>query len=236
MSLSEDTLEEIQYRIDQGFDTREDVCCWVLENQFEGEDDIDEAELRVAVDRAFEERLKEMESWPPLTDCDRLRAAFEVLDQQGIVALENAGLTLSDAITNAAEIAVARERAGRNAHGYALFTWNDLARAIDGQGLSLAYGTFEEEPPPPPVPPGPCCPVCDGRGWIQAKRTEFPSLCACKQAPPAPAPEPPPTLAQKVGALVVQACRDAGLGVRWDGAETSFVELPEFRWQRRLPP
>jgi hypothetical protein len=47
-----------------------------------------------------------MQSWPATTDCDRLQAAFDVLDEQGIVALvshltgkDNLGLLAGDGWT-----------------------------------------------------------------------------------------------------------------------------------------
>jgi hypothetical protein len=196
--LASEVLEEVHFRVVQGFDSRESVFEWILANyprqlgiaqQEYGAEDLDpatNAALRDAIERAFAEREREMESWPERTDHDRLRAAFAALDEQGIVALESPGLTQDDSISIAADLAIVRDELGTaGGHGYCFFTWNDMARAIDGEGLSLAYGTFEE----------------DG---------------------------------QEVGAAVLKACRDAGLKAEWGGSPASFVEMPQFRWQRRL--
>jgi hypothetical protein len=207
--LDDDVLEEIRYRVVQGFDNREAVFRWILANYPEplgiakaeyGAEDLKPETgelLRDAIERAFAEKAKEMESWPPQTDCDRLRAAFDALDKQGIVALESPGLTQDDGIPYAASLAVVRDELGGNeTHGYCFFTWNDMARAIDGEGLSLAYGTFKEEP---------------------------------NQSSPSAL-----TLGQKVGAVVLETCREAGLGAEWTESLVDYVELPNFRWQRRF--
>ncbi len=250
MTLPDGVLEDIRYRVVQGFDNREVVFDWILANYPQqlgitkeeyGVEDLDaetNTMLRESIEQAFVEKMKEMESWPSLTDCDRLRAAFDALDKQGIVALESPGLTQDDSIPYAADVASARnELGGVEAHGYCFFTWNDMARAMDADGLSLAYGTFKEEPERPAEPAPAPCPHCKGRGWIAASDpTLFPTTCSCRTAPVAPtkAPEAPPTVGQKVGAAVLAACRDAGLDVEWTGAPEAYVEMPRFRWQRRL--
>jgi hypothetical protein len=240
--LSDDVLEEIRHQVVQGFDNREVMFDWIL-SAHPRQLGMDQQEYEVLVGHAIKDALaakaKEMETWPSLTDCDRLRVAFDALDKQGIVALENPGLTQTDSIPYAASIAVVRDELAGDGetHGYCFFTWNDMTRAIDGDGLSLAYGTFNEEPPPPPPAPPTRCEICDGRGWIPAiDAAQFPTPCSCRSASTvvAPVPTPPPTLGQKVGAAVLQACRDAGLGAEWNGQPEAFVELPKFRWQRRL--
>lgn len=240
--LSDDVLEEIRQQVVQGFDNREVMFDWILGNhprQLGMDQQEYEVLLGLAINDAFAAKAKEMQTWPSLTDCDRLRVAFDALDKQGIVALENPGLTQTDCTPYAASIAVVRdELAGDGAaHGYCFFTWNDMARAIDGDGLSLAYGTFKEESPEPEPATPARCPICDGRGWIPpTDPTQFPTPCSCRntQAIATAAPTAPPTLGQKVGAAVLQACLDAGLEAEWTGQPEDFVELPKFRWQRRL--
>lgn len=250
VTLADDVLEDIRHRVVQGFDNREVVFGWILANyprqlgitkEEYGVEDLDaetNTALREAIEQAFAEKTKEMESWPSLTDCDRLRTAFDALDKQGIVALENPGLTQTDSIRYAADVAAVRdELGGVEAHGYCFFTWNDMARAIDGAGLSLAYGTFKEEPERPAETTSAPCPLCKGRGWIApSDPTLFPTTCSCRAAAATStkAPEAAPSLGQKVGAAVLAACRDAGLDVEWTGAGEDYVEMPRFRWQRRL--
>jgi len=252
-SLSDAVLEDLRFRVVQGFENRELTFDWLLMNYpadlgitadpYDASDLDAEttALLRNAIEQAFREKEKEAESWRRPNDYDRLLTAFAALDQQGIVALECPGLMQGDSVTCAVELAAVRdELGGVEAHGYCFFAWNDMARAIDGDGLSLAYGTFESEPEAPPIasPPPTLCPLCKGRGWIApVDATQFPTTCSCRTLPlaetPAP-PAPPPTRGQKVGALVFQACTAAGLDVEWEGRPEAYVELPRFRWQRRM--
>ena len=231
VTMADDVLEDIRYRVVQGFDNHEVVFDWILANYPQqlgitkeeyGAEDLSaetSATLRESIEQAFAEKVKEMESWPPVTDCDRLRSAFDALHNQGIVALEDAGLTHQEGIARAANVAAARdELGGKPVHGYCFLSWQDMAGAIDGNGLSLAYGSFVEEPAKPILPPQPVCPNCSGRGWIApSDPTQFPTTCSCRESPPPAPPEPAPSLAQKVGHAVREACSDAGLKVSWSG-------------------
>jgi len=235
MSLDPHAVEEIAFLVAQGFGNREDVLEGVLANFPETQNARDE--LREAVDAAFDDKLRQMASWPAVTDCDRLRNAFDALEREGVVCLECPGLTQDDSVPAAADIAVARDEAGfAETHGYCFFTWNDLARVVlDGRGLSLAYGSFKEESEQSSAAAPAVCPVCKGRGWIAATDPEkFPEVCGCKKAPPSRPTAPARTAGQLVGDTVLAACRAAGLTAEWTGRGEDFVELPGFRWQRRL--
>jgi hypothetical protein len=188
--LPEDVLREIRFRIHQGFDNRESTFEWVAEN-CELDAGTEEETLREAIEQAFAEREREMQSWPQRTDNDRLREAFDALDAQGIVSAESPGLTQDDSLPMIGDEAIVRDEVrAHGGHGYCFFTWNDMARAIDGEGLSLAYGTFSDEDPE--------------------------------------------SRSRAVGETVMNACQAAGLKPEWDGDTSSYIELPDFRWQRRL--
>jgi hypothetical protein len=233
MSLDPAALEEVAFRVAQGLDNREAVFQWVLESCPQTRSD--PGALREAVDAAFDQKRAEMASWPAPTDCDRLREAFAALERQGVVCLESPGLTQDDSIPAAAALAAARDEAGLpETHGYCFFTWNDLARVLDGSGLSLAFGSFKEEPAPPVAAPPAVCPHCKGRGWTAPSDPEkFPEVCACKKARPQAA-VPAQSPGREVGAALLAACHAAGLAAEWSGSAADFVELPAFRWQRRL--
>jgi len=68
------------------------------------EDDADETMLRAAVAPEFDRKIAEEESWPDTTDCDLLDQAFAELNPRGIIALHNAGLTMSDGISDVSEV------------------------------------------------------------------------------------------------------------------------------------
>lgn len=193
--------------------------------------------LRAAIDEAFARKAAEMKAWPAVTDNERLRSAFERLDKQGIVTLENAGFTQQEGGSIAAELAVARDSLGEESRGFCFFTRQDTFAAADGGGLLLTYGSYREDPPQPPAKPPAACSVCNGRGWLApSDPTQFPELCACRNqaTEKADAPAPAKTATQKVGEAVVAACSEAGLNVEWSGAPNTRIKLSPFRWQRRI--
>lgn len=70
------------------------------------------------------------------TDQERLERAFDALGERGIVALTDAGYTLSDGWE---EVAAAR---GERDRGAVFYHRQDAERAAEGGGLSLAFGAF----------------------------------------------------------------------------------------------
>ncbi len=88
-----------------------------------------------------------MASWPQVTDCDRLDAAFEDLNVQGIMARHhwtccgNCGAAqMYDEFAR-----VKRHRAGAPITGYAFYHIQDTESAADGGGLYLSYGACNEK-------------------------------------------------------------------------------------------
>ena len=90
------------------------------------------AQRELAAHREFEA------SWVERTHNDRIDAAFAELRRQGIVALQDAGYTMSDGWEDVAE---ARART-KDAWGAVFFHRQDVERAVDGGGLMLAFGAF----------------------------------------------------------------------------------------------
>jgi len=66
---------------------------------------------------------------------DRIRRAFAELNKRGIVALQNAGMTMSDGWEDANETATSSTR------GATFYHRQDLERAMHGEGLLLASCT-----------------------------------------------------------------------------------------------
>jgi len=105
----------------------------------------DAAWAQAAITRAVDERREAEKTWPPVTDCDRLDQAFVTLDGAGIIALHNAGETLADGESDVSE--AYHERGGKSAgiSGFCFYHGQDVARAVAGQGLYLAFGDIEGE-------------------------------------------------------------------------------------------
>jgi hypothetical protein len=251
MTFPESLADEIASRLARGFDDRAGVLTWVVEMceltelglaDDEHVSDVDEldpgvrAKLAAAIDEAFRRKETEIASWPSTTDCDRLTAAFATLSREGIVAIDEPHHDFALAIERAANTGQARvAEGGAKARGYAFYSDHDVWLAMQGDGLVVAFGSFEEDEPPPKQPKPALCPGCQGRGWLAPKSAgEFPSMCSCKKDP-APPIAKPLTRAQTIGEAVVAACRTSGLAVEWDRSDSGFVKLPSFRWQRRGP-
>jgi hypothetical protein len=88
------------------------------------EPDADEAFLRAAVAPEFAKKAAAEPTWPECTDCDRLDVAFAELNSAGIIALQNAGMTMSDGLSDVAE--VLRQRGRKGVRGYCFYHGQDL--------------------------------------------------------------------------------------------------------------
>lgn len=136
--LDDDTKEAIHVLSRSGFFDPDDVMEIVCDEMFEG-DDVDEDEVADVIDAEFEALEKDMESWPAVTDCDRLDRAFEALNQRGVIALQNAGYTQSDGYDDFME-AYEEHPKKSSIIGYCFYQGQDLERAVLGEGLYLAFG------------------------------------------------------------------------------------------------
>lgn len=133
-------LDAIRSHVWSGFDSPADVD-QVIDDLLEG--DADEALLRAAVGPEFARKAAAEATWPQTTDCDRLDAAFETLNAQGIIALQNAGYTMSDGISDVSEALHQRGREG--VQGYCFYHGQDLERAVEGEGIMLAFGSLDDD-------------------------------------------------------------------------------------------
>ncbi len=109
----------------------------------EGGDSDAVAELLAYAREVLDERVQEEVRWSEPTTNDRIRRAFEELNARGILALENAGYTLSDGREDAR---AAAEMSYVPPRGATFFHGQDVERAVMGGGLMLAFGSFEEDP------------------------------------------------------------------------------------------
>lgn len=112
-------------------------------------DDLDDERVRREVWKAFEAevraRLEEEKHWPEVIEADRLEAAFNDLNQAGIVALMGATDTLSGGWTYVRETAEELARHGVKSWAAAFFHEQDLDHALNGHSLCIAFGTLEGE-------------------------------------------------------------------------------------------
>jgi len=106
------------------------------------EDGADEEMLRGAVAPEFEAKRAAQGSWPKVTDCDRLDQAFDQLDSRGLIALHNAGYTMSDGLSDVAEHLHERYDGVK---GYCFYHGQDVERAMKGAGLMIAFGDLDDD-------------------------------------------------------------------------------------------
>jgi hypothetical protein len=127
-----------------GFYTQEEVAEMLTDWIEDDEGDPDEAALGVALQKEFADKKAAEATWPRVTDCDRLDRAFADLRAKGIIALQNAGYTMSDGLYDVGE---ALAQVGRKGiRGYCFYHGQDLERALDRMGLMLAFGSLDDEP------------------------------------------------------------------------------------------
>jgi hypothetical protein len=110
--------------------------------------EIDKDWLRAEIEKAFRQKRAEEATWPEVTDCDRVDRVFEALEEQGILALQNAGYTQSDGLADVSQFyhEAGGERSG--IEGYCFYHGQDLERVMESGELWLAFGhvSGDDEP------------------------------------------------------------------------------------------
>ena len=104
-----------------------------------------EREIRVWVDAAFDEHAFDSRTWPQVTDCDRLDAAFKALRKKGIVARQNFSRCQTCGHSEIEDEIKDEEKKGGPVSGYVFFHMQDTDSAVEGHGLHLAYGAVTGE-------------------------------------------------------------------------------------------
>lgn len=149
-------LEELKHflhvMIWSGFYNKDEIIEYATEAIEEGvfsESDIANVEdiLSKVIDEIVAEKQKAEKSWPAKTECDKLSQAFEALTARGIVSLENAGYTMSDGWGDYQEAVHSQwGTAGKlkDVRGGCFYHAQALERAVNGEGLDLAFGAVSE--------------------------------------------------------------------------------------------
>lgn len=133
--------EHIALAVWGGFQDEDQVQAWV-ERELGADEPALRAELKSDVAQLFREHRRREARWRKPTANDAIDRAFDELDERGIIALQNAGDTLTDGWTEAHEAASTRPTPAR---GAVFYHSQDLEAGVAGEGLMLAFGAFEDD-------------------------------------------------------------------------------------------
>jgi hypothetical protein len=207
----------------------------VLRSCFEPEDitEADATWVSEEIARAWSAQLEEEKSWPATTSWDRLNAAFADLNAGGIIALHDAGMTLSDGMTCIAEEHHARGAEKSGVVGYCFYHFQDIEIAIMGSislfwetwptrnsmrrrnTLALAFGGIDDVRRTPPTAQD-MVPQERGRQHVYK----------------VPGQDRDPQKGVEIGRRVATAVEQAGLPTSWDGTIGSRI-IVDMYWQKR---
>src|SRR4051812_41321803 len=96
-------LQTVRHYVWSGFYEPVEIQERICEELFEP-GTIDTAWVRQRIDEEFQNKVEAEAAWAPVTDCDCLDQAFRVLEGKGVIALQNAGYTLSDGISDVSHV------------------------------------------------------------------------------------------------------------------------------------
>jgi hypothetical protein len=100
-------------------------------------------QVRELVKAEVARQKAEQESWPAVTDCDRLDRAFATLRADGILAIHNSGMTPSEGIDEMSEQYGAVGGETSDIVGYCFYHRQDIEYALKHRALGLAYGAID---------------------------------------------------------------------------------------------
>jgi len=129
-----------------GFLTDDEIVMDVVEML---SSDYPEDELRSVARRTLpnvvEALVKEQASWPDVTDCDRLDAAFSEMNEAGIVCRQHFTCCATCGHSEIwSEVNVERE-SGLDVRGYAFYHAQDTDTAMEGNGLWLGHDSVLDD-------------------------------------------------------------------------------------------
>src|SRR6187551_979395 len=150
--LRNEILAGLGRMLREGFgDHEHDIIESAVEQFTDGLDDATSeevaAEMPMLYRQAHAHFEREKAGWPPVTDCDRLDAAFDELNELGILARHHWWCCQNCGHAAMPDERDATQARGAPARGYAFYHVQDTEAAVDGAGVFLAYGSFEKATP-----------------------------------------------------------------------------------------
>jgi hypothetical protein len=140
--VDEDLRTELELMVRGGFQSRDEILKAIREIAGDEGADLGDEESAAAVDAAIAAWRDDAQTWPAVTDNDRLDRGFARLSAAGVIARQDFACCTSCAH---AEIwdEVEDQQAWR---GYVWFHRQDTERAVAGDGLYLGFGGRDDRP------------------------------------------------------------------------------------------
>lgn len=137
-------LEAVIFHVRSGFPDADEIA-EIIDDTVLEPGEVDQDWLRTVIAAAFATKRREEAKWPKETDCDRLDQLFDALNEDGIIALQNAGYTQSDGISDITE--AYHEAGGEESDvtGYCFYHGQDLERVVEAGDLWLTFGDIGGE-------------------------------------------------------------------------------------------
>ncbi len=141
MATQEDILSCVRSLVWSGEYDEAEVALYIKDH-FGQLAEVDKGWLVKVILGEFESKRKAEETWPKVTDFDRLDRVFTLLEAQGVIALHRVGYTQSDGHEEVED--AYNEAGGKRSEykGYCFYTEQDQEGAMDGSGLYIAFGHF----------------------------------------------------------------------------------------------
>lgn len=105
-------------------------------------DDLRQAAAQLA-EEILSTQLAEQNNWPPITDNDRLDAAFTALNDAGIVSRQHFACCATCGTAEIHDEMAAAAKDGATVRGYTFFHIQDTEYAVEGESLFLSYGSAD---------------------------------------------------------------------------------------------
>lgn len=141
--LDQEVRDEIDWLVRAGFYDKADLMRIICDEIYY-ESNLDSEQVSAAIDERISSWKDTQKTWSKVTDCDKLDQVFAKLNERGIIALQNAGITQSDGY-EIFEDTLKEHPQPATVIGYCFYHNQDLERVVDGGDLYLAFGPVKAQ-------------------------------------------------------------------------------------------
>lgn len=118
-----------------------------IDAEAEDDDEIDVDQVKAFAAKELKKKRAAEARWQPVTDCDRLDKAFQRLTAKGICAIHfpESGYTMDDGRAAVIQAVQAEDDSQDGFVGYCFYHAQDIDRALEDEGLLVAFGSTVSE-------------------------------------------------------------------------------------------